>query len=206
MTRFSAPDTIRRWYVLRDLKRANALHPAHKSLAAEHIEVFTPMRWCLKEKNGKRQRELQPVIRDLLFAYAGRNELDPIIEKIPTLQYRFCKGTGYREPMFVANDDMQRFIQAVTATENPKYYLPVELTPAAYGQTVRIVGGPLDGCQGKLLRIRGSRVKRLLIEMPDFFTIGVEVAPEFVQIIDNDITPSSSKVRTGLRSARTLQG
>ncbi len=189
MTRFPATDTTKRWYVLRDLKRANALRPAHKSLAEEHIEVFTPMHWCLKEKNGKRRRELQPVIRDLLFACAGRDELDPIIEKTPTLQYRFCKGAGYREPMYVGSDDMRRFMQAVASTDNPKYYLPGELTPASYGHTVRIIGGPLDGCEGKLLRVRGSRVKRLLIEMPDFFTIGVEVAPEFVQVID---TPTSS--------------
>ena len=32
------------WYVMRDLKRANAKLPAYKQLLNEHFEVFTPMK------------------------------------------------------------------------------------------------------------------------------------------------------------------
>jgi hypothetical protein len=45
------------WYVMRDLKRPNAKLPAYKQLSDEHLEVFTPMQWRLKLKNGKRIRE-----------------------------------------------------------------------------------------------------------------------------------------------------
>ena len=44
------------WYVMRDLKRPNAKLPAYKQLSDEHLEVFTPMQWRLKLKNGKRIR------------------------------------------------------------------------------------------------------------------------------------------------------
>ena len=46
------------WYVMRDLKRPNAKLPAYKQLSDEHLEVFTPMQWRLKLKNGKRIREV----------------------------------------------------------------------------------------------------------------------------------------------------
>ena len=45
------------WYVMRDLKRANAKLPAYKQLLNEHFEVFTPMKEQLSVHGGKRTRE-----------------------------------------------------------------------------------------------------------------------------------------------------
>ena len=119
---------------MRDLKRPNALHPAYKQLAEARIEVFTPMKWLLKTKHGRRIREQVPVIPDLLFVCETRSVLDPIVDKTPTFQYRFRKGGAYREPMVVPDADMERFIRAIEASDDPKYFLPEELTPAMYGR------------------------------------------------------------------------
>ena len=147
-----------RWYVMRDLKRANAKEP------------------------GVRIREEVPFMPDLLFVHERRITLDPIVEKIRTLQYRWLRRT-WREPMTVADGDMERFIHAVNAAENPKYYQPDELTPDMYGRSVRIVGGAMDGYSGKLLSARGSKFKRLMVEIPNLLTAAVEVNPEFIIFI-----------------------
>lgn len=176
----------KQWFVMRDLKRPNALLPAYKQLAAARMEVFTPMKWLLKTKNGRSVRMEVPFLSDLLFVYGTRSELDPIVDKMPTLQYRFQKGHGYKEPMVVPDVDMERFVHAVRTSENPKYYLPDELTPVMYGRKVHIVGGPLDGYDGRLLSVRGSKVKRLLVELPHFLSVSVEVNPDYVRFPDND--------------------
>lgn len=176
-------DRKKHWYVMRDLKRPNAKLPAYKQLGNEHIEVFTPMKWSLKTKNGKQIREKIPFIQDLLFVHETQERLNPIVDKTPTLQYRYKKGGGYREPMTVADADMERFIYAVSVSDNPKYYLPEELTPGMCGRPVHIVGGSLDGYEGKLLTVRGSKTKRLLIELPGFFSVGVEVKPNYIQLL-----------------------
>jgi len=170
------------WFVLRDLKRANAKLPAYKLLADEHFEVFTPMKELLSVRDGKRVRKKVPFIRDLLFVHEARETIDPFVEKYPTIQYRFQKG-GYKNPMTVADADMERFIHAVSVSENPKYYLPGELTPSLCGRNIRIVGGPLDGYEGKLLSVRGSKTKRLLVGLPEFFSVGVEVSPEYIRLL-----------------------
>ena len=144
------------WYVMRDLKRANAKLPAYKQLLNEHFEVFTPMKEQLSVHGGKRTREEVPFIQDLLFVHDTQEAIDPFVEKYPTIQYRFQKGGGYKNPMTVADADMERFIHAVSVSKNPKYYLPGELTPSMCGRHIRIVGGPLDGYEGKLLTVRGS--------------------------------------------------
>ena len=129
----------------------------------------------------KRQEEV-PFIQDLLFVHETRRKLDAVVEKTPTLQYRWLRNT-WREPMVVADADMERFIRAVNATEFPRYYLPEEITPAMYGRNIRIVGGTLNGYQGSLLTTRGSKVKRLLVELKGFLAVGVEVNPEYIQLI-----------------------
>ena len=71
------------WYVMRDLKRPNAKLPAYKQLSDEHLEVFTPMQWRLKLKNGKRIREEVPFMQDLLFIHELQPEMVGIGPFIP---------------------------------------------------------------------------------------------------------------------------
>ena len=104
------------WYVMRDLKRPNAKLPAYKQLSDEHLEVFTPMQWRLKLKNGKRIREEVPFMQDLLFIHDTREVLDLFVRKIPTLQYRYQKGGGYCQPMIVSiSSDLLSAIKTVIA-------------------------------------------------------------------------------------------
>lgn len=171
-----------RWWAMRDLKRSNARKPAYKLLEEKKVEFFVPMRWQLVTRRGKRVREQVPFMQDLLFVHETRFNLDPLVEKVPTLQYRWLRDT-YREPMTVPDTDMERFMLAVNVSDSPKYYLPEEITPAMYGCRIRIVGGTLDGYEGSLLTIRGSKVRRLLVELPGFLSVGVEVSPEYIQFL-----------------------
>ncbi len=171
------------WFVMRDLKRFNAHQPAYKMLTEARFEVFTPMKWRINIKNGKRIREEVPVVHDLLFVHDSRTHIDPIVDKTPTLQYRYLKNAGYCQPMVVKDSDMERFMQAVKSTDNPRYYLPSEITSAMCGRQARIVGGMLDGYEGKILSVRGSKRKQLLVELPGFFTLGVEIEPDYIQLL-----------------------
>ena len=182
MTTFRGNKETVRWYVMRDLKRLNAKEPAYKLLEGKKMEVFVPKVWKLRVRQGKRVREEVPFMQDLLFVHETHINLDPIVEKTPTLQYRWLRNT-WREPMTVPDADMERFIRAVSQSESPTYYLPEEITPQMYGRKIRIVGGPLDGYEGSLLTTRGSKVKRLLVELKDFLAVGVEVNPEYIQLV-----------------------
>lgn len=170
------------WFVMRDLKRGNAKQPAYKLLDELKIRFFTPMVWKLRIRQGKHIRQQVPFIPDLLFVYDSRKVLDPIVERVATLQYRFVKG-GNRQPMTVRNADMERFIRAVDAMNNPCFYTPEEIKPDMLGKNVRIVGGLLDGYEGRLQKMQGSRIKRLFVELPNLLTAAVEVQPEFIQLL-----------------------
>ena len=170
------------WFVMRDLKRQNAKQPAYKLFKDLGMEVFTPMVWKLSVRHGKRCREEVPFMQDLLFVHAMRQSVAPVVEIYNTIQYRYVRG-GYKIPMTVRDGDMQRFIHAVESSENPRYFTLEEISPGMVGRKVRIVGGPLDGYEGHLLKIQGAHVKRLFVELPNLLAAAVEVQPEYIQLI-----------------------
>lgn len=171
------------WFVMRDLKRSNAKLPAYKLLQGKNFEVFVPLKWQLTNRNGIKKRVEVPVISDLLFVHSSKEKLDPIVARTETLQYRFLRNCNC-SPMTVPDADMERFIATVNAADSPKYYLPGEITSNMYGRKICIVGGPLDGYEGYLITTRGSKVKRLLIELQDLFAVGVEVNLEYMKLIE----------------------
>lgn len=176
-------DTAKHWFAMRDLKRANAILPAYKQLAEAGMEVFTPMATDFCIKDGKRTLVESPVMRDLLFVNESRQNLDPIVAKTPTLQYRFKKGGKQGEPIIIPNDDMARFIGAVQASNNPKFYSAEEITPLMCGRKIRMIGGTLDGYEGFLQTIRGSKTKHLIITLPSLVAISVKITDEFVEVL-----------------------
>lgn len=177
----TAEDTPQ-WYVLRDLRRANAKQTAYDELSQSGYDVFTPQRWEVVNRAGQRSRRLVPVIPDLLFVRTTREDFDPVVQRIPSLQYRYVRGSQ-ATPMVVRNAEMAAFIYAVRSLSDIRYFIPEEITPDMCGREIRIVGGPLDGYEGRLLKVRGTRVKRLLINLPGLITAAVEVEPEFIQVL-----------------------
>lgn len=173
----------KQWFVMRDLKRRNSNTLAIHELAKAGLEVFTPMTQMVMTIGGRRQRREVPVIQDLLFIHEMKETLDPFVAMTSTLQYRFIPGHKQNEPMTVRDTEMDRFIMAVTSTDTPVYYQPGELTNSMYGKMVRIVGGMLDGYEGRLLSVKGMRKRRLIVELPGLITAAVEVEPDFIQVI-----------------------
>lgn len=173
----------KQWFVMRDLKRRNSNVLAIHELTKAGLEVFSPMTQMIMTIGGRRQRREVPVIQDLLFVHEAKNNLDPFVEKNPTLQYRYLRGRTKDEPMTVRKDEMDKFIFAVNNVKTINYYKPGELTAAMYGKKVRIVGGILDRYEGRLLSIKGMRKRRLIVELSGFVTAAVEVEPDFIQFI-----------------------
>lgn len=168
---------------MRDLKRTNALLPAYKQLSELGMEVFTPMATCIFNRRGKRIRAEVPVMPDLLFVNETRQNLDPIVAKTPTLQYRFKKGGKQGEPIIVPNEDMERFISMIQSTDNPKFYSADEITSLMCGRTIRMVGGILNGYEGKLQTVRGSKTKRLIVTLSSLMAVSVAINDEFVEVL-----------------------
>lgn len=170
------------WFAMRDLKRRHAKLPAYKLFENLKVQYFTPMVHRLVVVKGKRIDQEVPFMPDLLFVKDTREHLDHIVESTPKLQYRYKIGVQHT-PIIVPTADMERFIYAVESSENPKFYSLNEVTSDMTNREIRIIGGKLDGYTGTLVTTRGSKVKRLLVELPSLLAASVEVEAEYIQLV-----------------------
>ena len=86
------------------------------------------------------------------------------------------------EPLIVPDKQMNDFIRACSHSERPLYFSPGELK-LEKGTRVRIIGGPLDSCEGVLMKVSGARSKRLVVSIPGTMNVAVEISPELIEII-----------------------
>ena len=169
------------WFCLRDLKRPNAKIKGFQQLTDEGFRVFTPLKEKIRVSGGKRIKACLPVISDLLFVQSERDTLDKAIEKIPTLQYRFVKGGAYQEAMTVGDREMEDFIRVATLGNETRYLNPEEIDKSIIGKRVRVIGGPLDAVEGRVLSIRGKKNRRVLIELQGLLAMTFEVTPDLLE-------------------------
>lgn len=105
-------DESEQWFILRDLKRPNSKSPAYKQLVDEQYKVFTPLKWRLRISRMVNGYERRFRLFRIFFLFMGKSEIDQIVQRIPTLQFRFRKG-GYCIPMVVSDAEMEEFMYAV---------------------------------------------------------------------------------------------
>jgi len=168
------------WYVMRFLynRRSNT----RERLASAGIEAFMPMRWEIRNLGGRKVRVHVPVIRSLLFVRSTPSALAPYLEADSYFQHQFRRGGRPGEPLIVPDDQMESFIRAAEHADRPLYFTPGELD-IARGTRVRVLGGPFDGVEGVFLKVKGSRAKRLVIDLPDMLAVAVEVTPDLIQVL-----------------------
>ncbi len=51
------------------------------------------------------------------------------------------------------------------------------------GKEIIVKGGPLVGDSGRLLKLQGSKKKRLVVEIKGFMAAAVEINPDFIQLL-----------------------
>ena len=175
------------WYVLRDLARPNAKKPAYKQLQAMtelNGCVFVPLKQQVFRAFGRCVVRFVPYMRDLIFVHKSKEELDPIVRRMPLLQYRYVRGGKRDEAMSVRHKDFEVFRRAVEQTDNVEYFSYEEVSPRLYGKQIRIIGGCLNGFEGRLMSKRGSKYKRLLIDLQECnLSAAIQVESEFIQLL-----------------------
>ena len=86
--------------------------------------------------------------------------------------------------MCVRHKDFEVFRRAVEQTDNVEYFSYEDVSPRLYGKQIRIIGGCLNGFEGRLMSKRGSKYKRLLIDLQECnLSAAIQVESEFIQLL-----------------------
>lgn len=169
------------WYAMYAYKRERH---AKSELDKKSIKNFIPMRYEIRERNGKKERKLVPAVSNLVFVYATHPVMTEFKAQNPYLQYITQKVGSRRQIIIVPQLQMQEFIKiAEKYEENLSYYKPEEIN-LAKGTKVRVHGGAFDGVIGTLLKVKGKRSKRIVVSIPGVTAIAAAyIQPELIEII-----------------------
>ena len=147
--------------------------------------VFVPLKQHVFKEFGKRVVRFVPYMPDLVFVHKSKEELDPIVRNMPLLQYRYVRGGKQYEAMSVRHKDFEKFREAIVKTDEVEYYSFDEVRPEIYGSRIRIIGGRLDGFEGRLMTKKGSKFKRLLIDLQECnLSAAILVESEYIQVME----------------------
>lgn len=178
----SIADDAYRWFVMNAYKSEMKAEEALSEEAG--LTYFIPKRYVARKYRGRMKRVLVPVIPNLVFVRARYEELEQFKQKHPFLRYATRRIDGANRIMKVPDEQMDNFIKAASHYEEEiTYYNPDEIA-LEKGTRVRVIGGPFDGVEGVLLKVKGKRSKRVVIAIKDVAAISVaEISPELLQIL-----------------------
>lgn len=152
------------WFAMRATYKREFV--ARDYLAAKGIEVFVPLKREIKVVGGIKRKVTVPAINSLIFVYAQKEVLQAAKFGVDYLQYLTRKLDGKNIPIIVPDRQMEQFRAVVEDdTIDKTFYAPGELNMAS-GTKVRVHGGPMDGVEGLLVKIKGKRARQ--------FTMAVE--------------------------------
>ena len=167
------------WYAMRVTYRRELA--AEAILNAKGIACYIPKKQCPDPKN-KGKKIAVPVIHNLIFVHAAPSEMRKLKSdmEIPYLQYMMDARAGKK--ITVPDRQMRLFIAATADyDETLLYFQPDELN-LAKGTKVRLTAGPLEGHEGVVLKVKGARDRRLIIQIDGVIAVAKAlVHPELVQ-------------------------
>lgn len=147
------------------------------------INNFIPMRYEIRIRNGRKKRELVPVISDLIFVRAVQSELQWIKDRNPYLQYMIDIRNGQK--IIVPDEQMRNFIAvAGTYDEHLIFFSPDEVN-LRKGTRVRITDGDFKGYEGIFIKVKGARDRRVVISLQGIIAMAMAtLSPDLIQIIE----------------------
>ena len=168
------------WFAMRATYRRGMQIKA--LLDKEGINNFIPMRYEVRIRNGRKRRELVPVISDLIFVHSVQSELQKVKFKLPYFQYMIDIRNGQK--IIVPDGQMRDFIAvAVTYDEHLLFFKPEEINPAK-GTRVRIIGGDFAGYEGIFIKVKGARDRRVVICIQGIIAMAMAtISPDLIEVI-----------------------
>ena len=170
----STPSSSKNWYAFKVF--FNKVFEIAELLEKSHIESYFPTETVVVIKNGKKKKELKPVISSLLFI---KCTLQEVIEQQRLLTDRVILYTHFTEagkvPAQIPNDEMERFKLVASSGQEGLEFFGNDCEEFHRGEHVRVIGGPFKGAEGYIRRVRHDH--RLLVTVRGVCAVATSYIP-----------------------------
>jgi transcription antitermination factor NusG len=168
------------WYAMRAIFRKEM--DIKNLLDKEKIVSFIPMHYTVTTKNGRKARELVPVVSNLIFVHASLEAIKKAKSKNKYLQY--IVDSRSREKIIIPDQQMKHFIAVASNYNEKTIYLKPEEINLKKGTLIRIIGGVFDGVEGVFIKVKGARSRRVVVLIQGVIAVATaEIEPDLIEVI-----------------------
>lgn len=155
------------WYAMK-ASYGKALK-AKETLDDMQVECYVPMRYEKRKINGRNKIIPVAAIPNLIFIKTDLNYLNDVKMKMDYLHNMLIKSVdgNLLEPIIIPELDMSHFMTVVRDVKENVKFVDVEINKMIIdeGARVRITEGRYKGFEGILCRPKGSRARKVLIDL-----------------------------------------
>lgn len=147
------------------------------SLVKLEVEHFFPTRYVIRQLKDRRKRVEVPVIRNLIFVHATKQDACDISNKYG-VQLFYMKDLSTRSMLVVPDKQMQDFICIMDLDPEGIHF---DDEPLTVGSRVQVIKGDLCGVEGEL----ASKANRtfVVIRIQGVLTASVKVPKSYLRIL-----------------------
>ena len=146
-------------------------------LRRQGVATYVPLTEQMVERGGRRVKVQKPLISSLLFVDTSADEARQIQTLMDgrVMLYTRRDAEGRRLPAEIPDREMRIFQLVVSGGDEGLEYIPEAEAQLKTGEAVRVIAGPLQGAEGRIVRIRGDR--RLLVEIQGVCAVATSYIP-----------------------------
>lgn len=144
------------------------------------IACFVPMTYKLVDADGENpHRELVPAINNLIFVHATQEQISRLKTTNEALEpLRYIMDYTAEKPheiMTIPDRQMENFMRVASMTDDSVMFLDESTIVGKEGKRVRIMGGPFEGVEGVIRRVK--RCKRVVVEIEGVMSVAIAHVP-----------------------------
>lgn len=145
------------------------------------VECYLPTHTVVRQLKNRRKRSEVPVIRNLLFIHASKQEACDIanLYDVPIF---YMKDLSTRSMLVVPDKQMEDFMFVMDLNPDGVCF---DTTPFVVGSRVRVVKGDFCGIEGEIATVAGKTY--VVIRIKDLLAASVKVPKSYLKAIDNKI-------------------
>ena len=180
------------WFVLR--ATYNRVKAAVDKAKEKGIKTYVPMHYVQKIDVGKKKRVLQPLLPNILFIYATREQADSLVMKTRDGLSSFIKyyldktlsfeANGKNPPLTIPHNAMINFINATSTDSHHVRLVTPKQCHYKSGDVVRVIAGDFKGVVGKVARVAGQQ--RVVVEINGLCMLATAYIPSDFIIKETD--------------------
>lgn len=182
---------MKHWYVLR--APFHGENTIRDMLRSKGIRCYVPMAYRIQSSGQRWVRRLVPAVSELVFVYDSQDVISEFKSQCTKKVYWLTRPTAEgSERIIVPEKDMEDFIRITQQHEQEVTYFKPDELPYSKGDHIRIHGGPFDGVEGILMKVRGKRERHLMVSIPGIAAAMVTIRPDLVELTSKKINRSKN--------------